>query len=119
MRRVGDRQFLLTWQVLRAASQPNAEATSWRIGVVLCRRYRHSLITPDHSIVADVCHVGEAARPDGWHLIVTSENWWDSCGNVVRSQQWAVQAAGSRDAVMDWIAQEASNLDYGASAQPT
>jgi len=62
MRRIGDRQFLLAWQMTRAAAQPGPEATAWPIGEAFCRRYRHSLTTPDHSVVLDVCHIEQSGR---------------------------------------------------------
>jgi hypothetical protein len=106
MRRIGDRQFLLAWQVIRAATQPDVESTSWRIGDVLCRRYRHSASTPDHSVVGDICHVECRAGLGGWHLVVSVENMWDGRRNIVRSQLWASHITGSKENALAWMHRE-------------
>lgn len=111
MRRVGDRQFLHAWQVIRADTQPGPEATTWRIGDVLCRRYRHSLMTPDHSIIAEVYHVERPTARSGWHLMITAETWWDSNRTVLRTQIWASHVGGSKDNAMAWVLGEAAARD--------
>ena len=111
MRRIGDRQFLFAWQVIRAATQPGPEATVWHIGEALCRRYRHSLTTPDHRVVLDVCHIEQSGVRGGWRVMVTSETWWDDRRGVLRTQLWASHTAGSRDRALAWMAAEAASRE--------
>jgi hypothetical protein len=33
MSRIGDRRFLHNWQMIKAATQPDPQATSWRVSL--------------------------------------------------------------------------------------
>lgn len=116
MRRIGDRQFLLAWQVIRAATQPGPEATAWPIGEAFCRRYRHSLMTPDYSVVLDVCHIEQSGVRGGWRMMVTAETWWDDRRDVLRAQLWASHTAGSKDRALAWMLAEAASRERSREA---
>lgn len=103
MRRIGDRQFLYAWQVIRAASQPGHEAMAWTIDDVWCRRYRHSMGCPDHNVTLDVYHVGHSEGRQGWRILICSENWWDDRMNAFRTHLWATHLAGPRERIMNWF----------------
>lgn len=116
MQRIGDRDFLFAWQIIRAASQPTPEATMWHIGDVTCRRDRHSITTPDHHIVLDICHIEQATPKCRWHVIVTGETWWDSHQRVLRSQLWAAYVSGSKEQALAWLKREAAVTNALANA---
>jgi hypothetical protein len=111
MQRIGDRNFLFAWQTIRAASQPGPEATIWHIGDATCRRDRHSITTPDHHIVLEICHIEQATTKGPWHFMVTSETWWDSHQRVLRSQLWAAYVGGSKEQAVAWLKREAATKD--------
>jgi nucleotide-binding universal stress UspA family protein len=85
LRRIGDRQFLYAWQLIRADTLPDPEAMRWRIGDVQCHRYRYSHMAPEHSITLDVCHLQQSGADTGWHVMVAAETWWDDRRTVVRT----------------------------------
>jgi len=103
LRRIGDRQFLQGWQVIRAATQPDIDTMAWNIGDVACRRYRHSLIAPDHGVTLDVCQLSHPDPRNGWRIMVVNETWWDANRKVVRTHLWASHLGGSRDRAMAWF----------------
>ena len=109
MKRIGDRQYLQAWQVIRATTQPDSEATTWKIGDVTCRRHRYSLTSPQHTVVLEVCHVEYVAVRGSWHVMVTLETWWDSRHVVIRSQLWASHLSGSKEHALAWMHREAAN----------
>jgi hypothetical protein len=104
--------ILLAWQVIRAATQPDIESTSWRIGDVLCRRHRHRASTPDHSLVGDICHIECRGGLGGWHLVVSVGNMWDSQRNIVRSQLWASHITGWKENALAWMHREAAAREF-------
>jgi hypothetical protein len=111
MRRIGDRQFLHAWQRIRAETQPDPEAMTWRIGEVACRRYRHSLMGPDHRVTLDICHLEVAGAGARWHVMVTAEHWWDNRRAIIRSQLWASHLSGSREHALTWFVDTAATMD--------
>ncbi|MGA3399935.1 MAG: hypothetical protein ABSC95_12010 [Acetobacteraceae bacterium] len=116
MHRIGDRQFLHAWQRIRAGTQPDPEAMTWRIGDVMCRRHRHSLMGPDHRIVLDICHLEPTGNGANWQVMVTAEHWWDRSRTVIRSQLWASHLSGSRERALAWFFDTAATLDRRGAA---
>jgi hypothetical protein len=111
VKRIGDRQFLCAWQLIRAATQPDPEAMRWRIGDVHCHRYRYSHMAPEHSITLDVCHLQQTGADTGWHVMVAAETWWDDRRTVVRTNLWASHVAGSRERALAWFLDHAATID--------
>jgi hypothetical protein len=107
MSRVGDRQFLYHWQVVKAATQPHPEATTWRVGDVEWRRSRHSIRTPDHAVALDVCRMDRRKTDESWSVMIVAEAWWDERGRLVRSQLWAAHLSGERNAIAAWLERQA------------
>jgi hypothetical protein len=119
MQRIGDRQFLHAWRRIRAETQPDPEAMTWRIGEVLCRRHRHSLMGPDHRVILDICHLQMAGKGAIWEVIVATEHWWDSRRAVIRDQLWASHLTGSRERALAWFIDTAASLDRGSTPPGT
>jgi hypothetical protein len=118
MNRIGDRRFLYCWQVLKAATQPDPEATTWRVGDVEWRRGRHSIRTPDYAVALDVCRLdrrrGGGERGGGeWSVMIIGESWWDEHRRLLRYQLWATHLSGDRNAITAWIEQQAEALPAG------
>jgi hypothetical protein len=111
MHRIGDRKFLHAWQRIRTASQPDPDAMIWKIGDVVCRRHRHSLMCPDHRIIVDVCHLEHGGGGAYWHVIVTAEHWWDNRRAPIRDQLWASHLAGSREHALSWFLEKAAAFE--------
>lgn len=116
MIRIGDRDFLFTWRRLRAATQPDPEATTWRVGVVRWCRYRYTHATPDHALTIEVHRLDHGAGKDGWSVMVVAEHWWDERHKLIRNNFWATHLSGSRFQVAEWFACQASMLDKSPSS---
>lgn len=115
MKRVGDHRFLQTWQVLRAASQPAADATEWRIGAVEWQRHRTSLLSGHYSVVLEVHRLEHTGGGDRWSFLVVSEVWWGADHQVLRSQLWASHISGAKLAVHQWLQDQVERLAPGAA----
>ena len=109
MKRIGDRDFLYAWQVIRAAHEPNPETMGWTLDGAVCRRARFSHASADFSAIHDVHHVARAAR-GSWSFMVVNETWWDSGHRVIRAQLWATPVHGATGAIQDWVARQAEIL---------
>jgi hypothetical protein len=103
LKRIGDRQFLYAWQLIRAATQPDPEAMRWRIGDVQCHRHRYSHMAPELGVTLDVCHLERTGAGVGWRVMVAAENWWDDRRTIIRANLWASLLAGSRERALDWF----------------
>lgn len=110
MSRIGDRRFLHGWQMIKAATQPDPQATSWRVGDVEWRRSRHSITTPDHATALDVHRLDLRRGSGSWSVMVVAESWWDDRRTLIRSQVWAIHLSGDRDAITRWIEEQAAAL---------
>jgi hypothetical protein len=107
MTRIGDRSFIFAWQTIRAATQPDPEATQWQVAGVRWRRSRYSFMGPDHATAIEVHRLDCADGRDAWSLMVVAEHWWDERRKPLRSNHiWATHLSGSRLQVADWIAQQ-------------
>jgi hypothetical protein len=111
MKRIGDRRFLFAWQAIRAATQPDPEATTWRVGGVRWRRHRYSHAAPDHAVTVEVHRLDHEDAKDRWSVMVIAEHWWDERHKPLRDNLWATHVAGSRDSVAAWFDKEAKSLD--------
>ena len=110
MNRIGDRKFLQGWHIVKAASQPGPQATSWRVCDVEWRRSRHSITTPDHATALDVHRLDRRRTGGAWSVMIVVESWWDERQRLVRSQEWASHLSGDRDAITRWIDEQAAAL---------
>lgn len=111
MKRIGDRSFMFAWQAIRAATQPNPEATAWQVGDVRWQRHRHSHAAPDHAMTIEVYRLDSVGGPDQWSVMVVSEHWWDERHVPLRNHLWATHLAGSRARVEEWIMRESRRFD--------
>jgi hypothetical protein len=117
MTRIGDRNFLYGWETIRAATQPNPEATTWRVGGVRWRRHRYNLVTPDHAVTLEVHRLDSTEGSDTWSLMVVHEYWWDERHKRVRNNLWASHLAGSRLRLADWMAHQGRTIDKSRQVQ--
>jgi len=116
--RIGDRRFLFAWQRIRAATQPDAEATTWRVDGVAWTRHRYSHAAPDHAVVVEVHRLDYAEPRDVWSFMVIVEHWWDERHKPLRNNLWASHIRGSRERIAQWIDDHAGALERGSfSAQ--
>jgi len=92
-------------------ASPDPDAMIWKIGDVVCRRHRNSLMCPDHRIIVDVCHLEHGGGGAYWHVIVTAEHWWDNRRAPIRDQLWASHLAGSREHALSWFLEKAAAFE--------
>jgi hypothetical protein len=111
MIRIGDRSFLFAWQMIRAATQPNAEATVWRVAGVRWCRHRYSHAAPDHAMTIEVHRLDHSEGKDTWSVMVVAEHWWDERHKLLRNTLWATHLSGSRMHVTEWFDRQARGLD--------
>ncbi len=117
MSRIGGRRFLFAWQMLKAASQPGPEATTWRVGDVEWRRSRQSVTTPDYAVTLDI-HRLNRRGVGSWSVLVVTESWWDDRQTLIRSQLWATHLSGDRDTITGWLDEQAAALPVMGLTQP-
>ncbi len=103
MSRIGDRRFLHGWQMIKAATLPDPQATVWRAGDVEWRRSRHSITTPDYVTVLDIHRLDLRRGGSSWSVMVVVESWWDDKRTLIRSQIWTTHLSGDRNAISRWI----------------
>lgn len=106
MTRIGDRKFMFAWQSIRAATQPDHEATEWNVAGVRWRRSRYSLAGPDHATAIEVYRLDCAGGREAWSVMVIVEHWWDERHKPLRNQIWATHLSGSKFRIAEWIAQQ-------------
>lgn len=111
MSRIGDRDFLHRWQIIRAATQPGPEEMAWQVADVRWDRYRSSLAAPAYALVIEVHRLQNLTSHEPWSLMVVAEHWWDEHRKALRSHLWATQLSGSRQRIVEWIACQASALE--------
>jgi len=111
MSRIGDRAFLFAWQTIRTATQPNPEATTWRVAGVRWSRHRYSHSAPDHIVTIEVHRLDCLERREAWSIMVVAEHWWDERHKPLRNNLWATHLSGSRICIAEWIDQQARALD--------
>ena len=111
MTRIGDRGFLFAWQTIRAATQPNSDATTWQVAGVRWSRHRYSQTAPGHAVSIEVHRLDYAGRGDAWGLMVVAEHWWDGQHKPLRNNLWATHVSGSRQRIAEWIDSQARTLD--------
>lgn len=113
MSRIGDRDFLHAWQIIRAATQPGPEAMAWQVAGAQWRRHRSSLAAPDHALAIEVHRLDHTDFDEPWSLMVVAEHWWDERRNPLRNHVWATYLSGSRQHIVEWIERQAAELDVG------
>jgi hypothetical protein len=118
MTRIGDRGFLFAWQTIRAATQPNSEATTWQFAGVRWWRHRYSQTAPDHAVSIEVHRLDYTGRGDTWSLMVVQEHWWDGQHKPLRNSLWATHISGSRERIVEWIDREARLFDPSRGRGP-
>ncbi|HVV92533.1 MAG TPA: hypothetical protein VHD15_03835 [Hyphomicrobiales bacterium] len=111
MARIGDHAFLFAWQMIRAATQPDPEATRWSVGAVEWQRHRYSLAAPDHAAVVEVHRLDSRPAGERWSIMVVSEHWWDEKHQPLRKQLWTTHVSGSRARILEWIRQEGRAIE--------
>lgn len=111
MSRIGDRDFLYAWQTIRAATQPDAEATTWQVAGVRWCRHRYSQAAPDHALAIEVHRLDCTDSREMWSIMVVAEHWWDEQHKPLRNHLWATQISGSRQRIAEWIENQARALD--------
>jgi hypothetical protein len=111
MKRIGDRNFLFGWQTIRAATQPNPEAVTWRVGAVHWSRHRYSHAAPDHALTVEVHRLDCKEGKDAWSIMVVVEHWWDERHKPLRNHLWASHVSGSREGAVKWIECRAAALE--------
>lgn len=116
MIRIGDRNFLFAWQMIRAATQPDAEATVWRVAGVRWCRHRYSHATPDHAVTIEVHRLDHDGSKNTWSVMVVSEHWWDERHKLLRNNLWATHLSGSRSSVGEWFDRQAREYDRSQRA---
>jgi hypothetical protein len=116
MNRIGDRRFLFAWQTIRAATQPDPEATNWRVAEVRWCRHRYSHAAPDHAVTVEVHRLDHENAQDRWSVMVVTEHWWDERHNPLRNHLWATHLSGSRESIANWFDDQARTFDRSHAA---
>lgn len=117
MTRVGDRGFMFAWQTIRAATQPNPEATVWQVADVQWSRCRYSHATPGHTVTIEVHRLDHTGGRDAWSLMVAAEHWWDEHHKPLRNHLWATHVSGSRQRIAEWIDHQGRIFDRSRRAE--
>ncbi len=104
MRRVNDKDFFNTWQMVYRSTCPSPTETHWKVGDVDWSKSRHSFFGGSYGNSTEV-HVLRRSngRTGSWSLMVVIENWWAGKSDPCRSSIWSKVVAGDAKSVVAWM----------------